>query len=722
MSILLGVAAGFLIIRLRRSRRSKRLDEKSGSSNSTDRPSHPPSTREKAEKRAIQAPTSNIIENPFLSPEELASAQVDGRSRFEPKNDIPSVTSQTPLESDDPPSVLIDKKPRRNFSLPRSKDGRKRLSTKTPKPEPDPQAGAKDWTDMAEARQQAKKEASREPPAPILRIVTDNVEPTKAPAAENPFEDVNTIDRDVQGEQFRGADRRHISPLRRNPVVKVVEDVEPLPPLPSSLDKQRAVSPLRRNPVFYSPAEEEPVPPLPPMQPPPEEQRTVSPPRQNHMIRMPPEEEFASEEPAPPLPPMQLTSDKQRAVSPLRRNPVIRMPSEEEPVPPLPSPPLPSVLAERRQTPPILTLVLEQRSRTPPVMSSPPSLLEERRQISPVRPVAIDTSLKVQEPVLPSPSSLPETRDSSPARPNLFIHHQQISEPPSLFDETATLPTSREEEQQLSPLRATMSLLSEIESLVSDAEDFRNRSPVRNSTSSQTINSLIVQSEMNSSPEKAEDTEWPWVAVSEDTSEDNKEQSDDSSDEIAASELSEAESEEPEVDERAERGRSMIRTSDIIEARLSAIARARAEAKLPDIVREEEEFVEDSPQSSVATSLETSPGQSPAEGPESPPRKRPQVVLKSSPLVFNKPRAKPKPTALLRPAQIQSKAESNAQFSQAFLMFKSLDSKNPQNSAAAFSEVNHRALAGIHVPASLREQAVRNLSKSRERGKSRARE
>lgn len=718
---------------MRRSRRSKQLDEKNGPSNSTDPPARPPSTHKKHEKEVRQVTPSSVIENPFLSPEELASAQTDGGSRSESENDISSVTLQKSLKPDDSPAALIEEKPRRNFSLPRTKDGRKRLSPKTPKPEPEPQAGAKDWTDIAEARQQAKKEASREPPAQILKVATDTVEQTRKLATENPFEDVAAIDTKAQGEQLRGADRRYVSPLRRNPVVKVFEDDEPLPPLPSSLNKQRAVSPLRRNPVLYSPTEEEPVPPLPPLQPPP---------------------------------------DKQRAMSPLRRNPVIRMPPEEDPVPPLPpSPPSPPspVLAERRRTSPVPPPVLEQQQRTPPVAPPPPPVLEERpetpllplppspiiekrRRMSPVRPIAIDTSPEVQEPVLPVPSSILETQNSSPLGSNLFFQTYDESEPPSPLDQTATLPTPRESVEDLSPLKATMSLLSEIESLMSDANELRDVSPVRNSASSQTINSLRMQSEINSSLEEARDTERPQVAVTEYTSdEDTEEQPDEYSGQVSeagdterpqvavieytsdedtdeqpdeySDQVSEAESEEaeeaPEVDERATRGRSMIRTSDIIEARLSAIARARAEAKVPDIVREEEELSENSSLSSVVTSPETSPGPSRAERPESPPRKNTSVVLKSNPLAF---RAKPKPTALLRPAQAQSKAESNAQFSQAFLMFKSLDSKNPQNSAAAFSEVNHRALAGIHVPASLREQAVRNLSKSRERGKSRARE
>lgn len=182
-----------------------------------------------------------------------------------------------------------------------------------------------------------------------------------------------------------------------------------------------------------------------------------------------------------------------------------------------------------------------------------------------------------------------------------------------------------------------------------------------------------------------------------------EEKADDSSDE-QSDEESEVQEEVDEVDERVARGRSMIRTSDIIEARLSRLfsyPRARTDASVPAIVAEETEDEtegESEDESEAERPSENGSAEAPAEVPKAP------SVLKSRPL-----------PALLRPAQaVQSKAGS--QFTQAFLMFKSLDSQDPQTSAAATSEVNHRALAGIYVPASLREQAVRNISKSRDPG------
>jgi hypothetical protein len=51
--------------------------------------------------------------------------------------------------------------------------------------------------------------------------------------------------------------------------------------------------------------------------------------------------------------------------------------------------------------------------------------------------------------------------------------------------------------------------------------------------------------------------------------------------------------------------------------------------------------------------------------------------------------------------------------------FQSLAEQGTVNDRQASTEVTQRAIAGIFIPGSLREQAVRNLSKSRERSTAR---
>lgn len=336
-------------------------------------------------------------------------------------------------------------------------------------------------------------------------------------------------------------------------------------------------------------------------------------------------------------------------------------------------------------------------------------MLEEPLQTLPLQSDALDTSPTAHETVSPKL----EAQAGFPLEPEVSTVTHGGPEPPSPFEQTITLPSARESMQRLSPLEATTSPLGEVETAVSESGEDRD------STSSSSTDSPSVHSEVDGGLEAAEETERPQepdepseADVSENMAE---EKADDSSDE-QSDEESEVQEEEDEVDERVARGRSMIRTSDIIEARLSRLSRlssyprARAEASVPAIVTEEtedetegeseEESEAESPSENGPMSSATDAGSAepPAEVAKAP------AVLKSRPL-----------PALLRPAQaVQSKAGS--QFTQAFLMFKSLDSQNPQTSAAATSEVNHRALAGIYVPASLREQAVRNMSKSRDPG------
>lgn len=792
LSILLGMGAGFWIIRMRRSRRSSQLDEKNGASDSTDRP---PSPSKGEKKRAPQTLPSSTVKNPFLSPEELASSRIDvlvPNLKVGPEDDMPSTTFQKPLEFETLP-VASTEVPRRNFSLPRNKNGPKRLSPQSPGPEGASRTDAVDRMGTTKAGKQAKNNPATtledmNADEPILKLYSDkkDIEPAagisvevRALASENPFDDVDTIESKAPGEQWRGAGRRHVSPLRRNPVMKIAENDEPVPPLPSSSaelrgvsplrrnpvfqnsmeeesvpplpDKRRAVSPLRRNPVVQRPLADDPVPPIPPPPPPPPsppsmqqqpaKQRAISPLRRNLVVERRFKGPAAPPSPPPPLlssspPPVQQLLDEQRAISPLRRilvderrfeEPAPLSPPLPSPLPPLSPPPPPSP-SPPPSPPPVQQLPDEQRAisplgrnsvvaehfetdSAPSVPPSPPSplspplppvVLGDRQQTPPLQFAELDTSSTAHETISPTPSPILEARASFPLESELPMMIHEDSEPPSAFEQITNLPSARESKQSLSTLEASMALLIEIESVISDAGENREASTVRYPTSSQSTHSLSVYSGVDTALQAEEDSEGPEEAdepqvlgVSNDMPEENTEED---------GEESEMEEEEvPEADERVTRGRSMIRTSDIIEARLSrlsAVARARVEVKVPELVTEEEARAnrELSSAATRAGSLEAA--------------KAPAVVLKSNPL-----------PALLRPAQAQSKAGSGAQFKQAFLMFKSLDLQNPQKAAAATTEVNHRALAGIYVPASLREQAVRNLSKSREpgRGKSRAR-
>ena len=80
------------------------------------------------------------------------------------------------------------------------------------------------------------------------------------------------------------------------------------------------------------------------------------------------------------------------------------------------------------------------------------------------------------------------------------------------------------------------------------------------------------------------------------------------------------------------------------------------------------------------------------------------------PIVSFAPDSKP-PTSSTRVPKITS----NSLFTQSLSKFQNLASQNPQDTMMASTEVTQRAIAGIYIPGSLREQAVRTVSKSRER-------
>lgn len=201
---------------------------------------------------------------------------------------------------------------------------------------------------------------------------------------------------------------------------------------------------------------------------------------------------------------------------------------------------------------------------------------------------------------------------------------------------------------------------------------------------------------------------------------------------------------EEDADEYESRGRSMIRTSDIIEARLSGLAQAnnpqeemlqqRDRQGEPDDLRP---AISAPAQRSTATDqvhrLRTPPKRKPVAAEEVPTKNSPPLTSnslsrpvsatsaavtprrdESSPLRRNPPDINPPPRRAL--GTVAKATSSTKEFSQALSKFQTLISENPQDAVVASNEVTSRAIAGIYIPGSLREQAVRNLSKSRERG------
>lgn len=268
--------------------------------------------------------------------------------------------------------------------------------------------------------------------------------------------------------------------------------------------------------------------------------------------------------------------------------------------------------------------------------------------------------------------------------------------------------------------------------------------------------------------------------------------------------IHDTESEEPDrsiLTEHKERGRSMIRTSDLIETKLSYIAQIKAaeEQAEEQLQREQivsplrrnpvdlstmsptpkEEALSPLPRSLSVALSETRksrtvspPRSKPAQEPgglrdrtQSPLRRNPvdpqlvssirdrvQSPLRRNPSAGSAAVERQSPPTILcqavrsssvpRPS-VPSRSESlprlnpimpqassakmnletglrptsNAAFSQALSKFRTLAEQGPIEASQASTEVTQRAIAGIYIPGSLREQAVRNLSKSRERGK-----
>lgn len=201
---------------------------------------------------------------------------------------------------------------------------------------------------------------------------------------------------------------------------------------------------------------------------------------------------------------------------------------------------------------------------------------------------------------------------------------------------------------------------------------------------------------------------------------------------------------EEDADEYESRGRSMIRTSDIIEARLSGLAQAD-NAKEEMLQQRDGQGEPDDLQPASSAPAQRSPSTDQVHRLRTPPKRKPvaanQVSTKdlppltsnslsrpvsatsaavtprrdeSSPLRRNPPDINPPPRRALGTGATAS--GSTKEFSQALSKFQTLISQNSQDAVVASNEVTSRAIAGIYIPGSLREQAVRNLSKSRERG------
>lgn len=201
---------------------------------------------------------------------------------------------------------------------------------------------------------------------------------------------------------------------------------------------------------------------------------------------------------------------------------------------------------------------------------------------------------------------------------------------------------------------------------------------------------------------------------------------------------------EEDADEYESRGRSMIRTSDIIEARLSGLAQANNPQEEMLQQRDRQGEPGDLRPASSAP-VQRSTATDPVHRLRTPPKRKPvaakQVSTKNSPPLTSKSLSRPvsATSAAVTPRRDESSplrrnppdinppprralgtgataSSSTKEFSKALSKFQTLISENPQDAVVASNEVTSRAIAGIYIPGSLREQAVRNLSKSRERG------
>jgi hypothetical protein len=172
----------------------------------------------------------------------------------------------------------------------------------------------------------------------------------------------------------------------------------------------------------------------------------------------------------------------------------------------------------------------------------------------------------------------------------------------------------------------------------------------------------------------------------------------------------------------------MIRTSDIIEARLSRLVAFEKEKPVDETAEGKMDRLE-SPLRRNPINL-VMPSEEQRNRTISPLRRNP---FNTNPAKRNSRTLSPLLRAPLKPIPTPATSReespvrrnptvtrppSNANFSQTLSKFQNLASQNPNDVLWASNEVTQRAMNGIYIPGSLREYAVRNLSKSRERGKS----
>lgn len=318
-------------------------------------------------------------------------------------------------------------------------------------------------------------------------------------------------------------------------------------------------------------------------------------------------------------------------------------------------------------------------------------------------------------PALPEQSEIISQQDSSPwvqsILPQKTSEHEPVKEPLSQTQDTAKQSLSESRDRTISPLRRNPFvgfLEAEIDSRSpsqAGTGDERDISPLRRNPPFQDIVTLLKEQESGPDTTKLEEVDG---------------------------------------DEFESRGRSMIRTSDIIEARLSGLAQTKQPHEETTRRRSTEGGTNDSLPASPTHPQHISVINQLSKTPISPKRNpvaEKQTILaknslpltssslsrpvsatsaaaplrrdESSPLRRNPPGAADLRSVLnARPT-----ASGNAkEFSEALSKFQTLVSQNPQDAVVASNEVTSRAIAGIYIPGSLREQAVRNLSKSRERG------
>jgi hypothetical protein len=198
---------------------------------------------------------------------------------------------------------------------------------------------------------------------------------------------------------------------------------------------------------------------------------------------------------------------------------------------------------------------------------------------------------------------------------------------------------------------------------------------------------------------------------------------------------------------RQQRGRSMLRTSDIIEARLSALLQAQkiknnTAEELPNEQRariisplrcnpvnistisdQRNRTLSPLPRNPSNDTISIRKRKSRTLSPPSLPNLNPvppptTAARDESHLLRNPPLplpSQPRTPSNIISSSAASKQNSSLTFSPKLARFQNLAEKTTKGGKQASTEVTQRAVAGIYIPGSLNEQDVRNSSKSRER-------